>query len=92
MSINGYIRVKNDIENEIFIEKSRFITYVKKTPLEEDAKVFCEKAKAYDLILVPGDSFGCPGYFRMAYCIDTEKVERSLVALRKFVEAEYSVK
>ena len=42
MSINGYIRVKNDIENEIFIEKSRFITYVKKTPLEEDAKEFIE--------------------------------------------------
>ena len=46
-------------------------------------------AKKYDLILVPGDSFGCPGYFRMAYCIDTEKVKRSLAALRRFVEAEY---
>ena len=66
--------------------------YIFPKALEEDAKVFCEKAKAYDLILVPGDSFGCPGYFRMAYCIDTEKVERSLVALRKFVEAEYDVK
>ena len=66
--------------------------YIFPKALEEDAKVFCEKAKAYDLILVPGDSFGCPGYFRMAYCIDTEKVERSLVALRKFVEAEYGTK
>ena len=35
------------------------------------------------------DSFGAPGYFRMAYCIDTEKVERSLVAMRKFVEETY---
>ena len=66
--------------------------YIFPKALEDDAKVFCEKAKAYDLILVPGDSFGCPGYFRMAYCIDTEKVERSLVALRKFVEAEYGTK
>jgi aspartate aminotransferase len=66
--------------------------YIFPKALEEDAKVFCEKAKAYDLILVPGDSFGCPGYFRMAYCIDTEKVKRSLVALRKFVEAEYGTK
>ena len=41
------------------------------------------------MVLVPGDSFGCPGYFRMAYCITTEKVERSLVALRKFVEETY---
>lgn len=63
--------------------------YIFPKALEEDAKVFCEKALKYDLILVPADSFGCPGYFRMAYCIDTEKVKRSLVALRKFVETEY---
>lgn len=66
--------------------------YIFPKALEEDAKVFCEKAKKYDLILVPGDSFGCPGYFRMAYCIDTEKVERSLEAFRKFVKAEYGIK
>ena len=41
------------------------------------------KAKDYDLILVPSDSFGVPGYFRMAYCIDTEKVERSIAAFEK---------
>ncbi len=63
--------------------------YIFPKALEEDAKAFCEKALKYDLILVPADSFGCPGYFRMAYCIDTEKVERSLVALRKFVKEEY---
>ncbi|MDT8719241.1 pyridoxal phosphate-dependent aminotransferase [Clostridium sp. 19966] len=64
--------------------------YIFPKALEEDAKIFCQKALKYDLILVPGDSFGCAGYFRMAYCIDTEKVERSLVALEKFVKAEYS--
>lgn len=63
--------------------------YVFPKALEEDSIAFCKKAMKYDLVLVPGDSFGCPGYFRMAYCIDTEKVERSLVALRKFVETEY---
>lgn len=63
--------------------------YIFPKALEEDAKIFCEKALKYDLILVPADSFGCPGYFRMAYCIDTEKVKRSLKALRKFVETEY---
>ena len=63
--------------------------YIFPKALEEDAKIFCRKAKNYDLILVPGDSFNCPGYFRMAYCIDTEKAERSLPALRRFVEAEY---
>ena len=63
--------------------------YIFPRALEEDAVAFCSKAKDYDLILVPADNFGCPGYFRMAYCIDTEKVERSLPALRKFVENEY---
>ncbi len=48
-----------------------------------DAKEFCEDALKYDLCLVPGDTFGCPGYFRMSYCIQTEKVERSLEAIRK---------
>ena len=56
---------------------------------EPDAIAFSEKAKKYDLILVPSDSFGVKGYFRMAYCIDTEKVERSLDALRKLMKNEY---
>ena len=51
--------------------------------LEADAKEFCKKALKYDLALVPGDSFGCPGFFRIAYCVPTEKVERSLEAFRK---------
>lgn len=57
--------------------------------LEEDAVAFCEKAKKYDLILVPSNTFGVDGYVRLAYCIDTEKVERSLDAFRKFVKSEY---
>ncbi len=48
-----------------------------------DAVAFCEEAKKYDLILVPSDSFGVKGHFRIAYCIDTEKVERSLEAFGK---------
>lgn len=63
--------------------------YIFPRALEEDAKIFCEKALKYDLVLVPGDTFGAPGFFRMAYCIETEKVERSLGALRKFVMENY---
>lgn len=63
--------------------------YIFPRALEEDAKEFSRKALKYDLILVPGDTFGAPGYFRMAYCINTEKVKRSLGALRKFVREEY---
>ena len=63
--------------------------YIFPKALEDDAKIFCEKAMKYDFIAVPADSFGCPGYFRMSYCIETEKVERSLLALRKFVNENY---
>ena len=63
--------------------------YIFPKALEEDAVAFCKKALQYDLILVPSDSFGGKGYFRMAYCIDTEKVERSLEALRRFVKENY---
>ena len=63
--------------------------YIFPKALEEDAVAFSQKALKYDLILVPSDSFGVPGYFRMAYCIDTEKVERSLTALRRFVKENY---
>ncbi len=62
--------------------------YIFPQALEPDANAFCKHALKYDLILVPGDSFGCPGYFRMAYCIPTEKVERSRDALRKLA-ADY---
>jgi len=63
--------------------------YILPKALEEDAAAFCRKALKYDLILVPSDSFGCPGYFRMAYCIDTEKVKRSLPVFKRFVEETY---
>ncbi|MDC7301814.1 pyridoxal phosphate-dependent aminotransferase [Agathobacter ruminis] len=63
--------------------------YIFPKALEKDAVAFCQKAKAYDLILVPADNFGCPGYFRMAYCIDTEKVKRSIPVFKKFVTEEY---
>ena len=63
--------------------------YIFPKALEEDATAFCMKAKDYDLILVPSESFGVPGYFRMAYCIDTEKVKRSIDALERFVHEQY---
>lgn len=65
--------------------------YIFPKALEEDAVAFCMKAKKYDLILVPSNSFGVEGYFRMAYCIDTEKVKRAIPALEKFVREEYGV-
>lgn len=63
--------------------------YIFAKALEEDATAFCKKALNYNLVLVPSESFGIPGYFRVAYCVPTEKVERSVEAFKKFVEAEY---
>ncbi|TPF86070.1 aspartate aminotransferase [Bifidobacterium sp. UTCIF-37] len=65
--------------------------YIFPKALEEDATAFCMKAKEYDLILVPSESFGVPGYFRMAYCIDTEKVKRSIPALERFAREQYGL-
>ncbi len=63
--------------------------YIMPKAMEEDSVAFCEKAKKYDLVLVPADGFGAGGYFRMAYCIDTEKVVRSLDAIERFTREEY---
>ena len=56
--------------------------------LEADDYAFCERAKKFDLLLVPGADFGAPGYFRAAYCIKTETIERSLPLFKKLA-AEY---
>ena len=65
--------------------------YIFPKALEGDANAFCMKAKEYDLILVPSNSFGVPGYFRMAYCIDTDKVRRSIPVLEKFAHEVYGL-
>ncbi len=47
-----------------------------------DAVAFSEKAKQRDLLLVPGDGFGCPGYFRICYCVSRDMILRSLPVFR----------
>ena len=51
-----------------------------------DAVAFSEKAKQHDLLLVPGDGFGCPGYFRICYCVSYEMIQRSLPVFRALIE------
>ena len=53
---------------------------------EPDASSFCEKAKKYELLLVPSDSFGCEGYVRISYCVETETIKRALPAFKKLME------
>ena len=54
---------------------------------EPDANAFCEKAKQYDLLLVPGDDFGCAGYVRIAYCVSPAMIARSLPAFEKLARS-----
>ncbi len=54
--------------------------------LEEDAIAFSNKAKELDLLLVPSDTFGVPGHFRISYCIPTEKVQRSIPVFQKLAD------
>lgn len=54
--------------------------------LEPDAYAFCEKAKKLDLLLVPGDDFGCPGHVRISYCVQNEMIQRAIPAFEKLAE------
>ena len=51
-----------------------------------DANAFSEKAKQKDLLLVPGDGFGCPGYFRICYCVSFEMIQKSLPVFQALIE------
>ena len=53
-----------------------------------DANAFSEKAKLdYNLLVVPADGFGCPGYFRLSYCVSNDMIRRSLPAFRAMMES-----
>lgn len=71
----GYNLAKPDGAFYMFIE----------TP-EKDGEAFCERAKKYDLLLVPGIGFGTKEYVRLAYCVDTQKIEKSIAVFKKLIE------
>ena len=62
-----------------------FYLFVK--TLEDDDKAFVARAKEEHLLLVPGSSFACPGYVRIAYCVDYDMIERSLPAFERLAES-----
>ena len=53
---------------------------------EPDANAFCERAKKYELLLLPSDDFGCKGYVRISYCVTAEQIEKSLPAFKALIE------
>ncbi len=61
-----------------------FYLFVK--ALETDSRAFSEKAKKHELLLVPADSFGSPGYVRVSYCVNTKQIEDALPAFKALAE------
>lgn len=55
-----------------------------------DEKEFCEAGKKYNILMVPGSSFACPGYVRLAYCVSYETIINSLPEFKKLA-AEFSL-
>ena len=53
-----------------------------------DAAAFSEKAKQQDLLIVPGDGFGCPGYFRICYCVSFDMIKKSLPVFERLIRQE----
>ena len=51
-----------------------------------DAQAFSDKAKQKDLLVVPGDGFGCPGYFRICYCVSYDMIQRSLPVFAELIK------
>lgn len=56
-----------------------------KSPIANE-KEFCEAAKKYNLLIVPGSSFGCPGYVRMSYCVAYETIINSLPKFKELAK------
>lgn len=71
----GYTCVKPD---------GAFYLFVKS--MEPDAYAFYEKAKKHELLIVPADDFGAPGYVRISYCVTTEQIENSMPAFEKLAK------
>lgn len=59
--------------------------------LDPDDAAFCRRAQEYDLLLVPGRDFGCPGYFRAAYCVRTKMIEKSLPRFEALAKSYKSI-
>lgn len=81
---NGLI----DLGFECVKPQGAFYLFVK-APEQDDA-AFCEKAKKYNLLLVPGSSFGCTGYVRLAYCVSYKTIVDSMPSFGKLA-AEYGL-
>lgn len=73
-----------DMGYECVYPSGAFYLFVKSP--EPDANAFSEKAKKLNLLIVPADSFGCPGYVRISYCVDPDMIRRSFAAFQTVID------
>lgn len=73
-----------EIGYECFKPQGAFYLFVK--ALEPNSDAFCEKAKEEDLLIVSATGFGCPGYVRISYCVDTDMIKRSFGAFERLYQ------
>ena len=95
VNLDAYDKNRNLLYNslkkfgfECIKPEGAFYLFVK-APVADD-KEFCAQAQKHNLLLVPGSSFACPGYVRIAYCVSYEQIERSLPAFEA-VAKEYGL-
>lgn len=74
-----------DMGYECVYPSGAFYLFVKSP--EPDANAFSEKAKQLNLLIVPADSFGCPGYVRISYCVDEAMIKRSFPAFQQLIDS-----
>ena len=60
------------------------------TDLDDKIKAYWDRPEQKDLLVVPGDGFGCPGYLRLSYCVSNEMIRRSLPAFEALAK-EYNL-
>lgn len=73
-----------DMGYECVYPSGAFYLFVKSP--EPNANAFSEKAKKLNLLIVPADSFGCPGYVRISYCVDPDMIRRSFAAFQMLID------
>lgn len=95
MNLDAYDKNRNLLYNSLkkfgfacIKPEGAFYLFVK-APVADD-KEFCAQAQKHNLLLVPGSSFACPGYVRIAYCVSYEQIERSMPAFEALAK-EYGL-
>ncbi len=91
VNLEAYDRNRNLLYNglkncgfECIKPEGAFYLFVKSPVADE--KAFCAQGQKYNILMVPGSSFACPGYVRIAYCVSSEQIERSMPAFEKLAK------